>query len=126
MDKQDKGINKAATAGLKYCLLKTFLISTCNEPEADAGPTAEEPLARPTNGSAHWMHRLAARTRFWAWTKQELGLTEDQVHDILGVASMYEYPGTMVQAKADIEEALACGYLENEARTDAEAHETQP
>lgn len=38
-DQQDKGINKAATAGLKYFLLKLFLISTGDlQADADAGP----------------------------------------------------------------------------------------
>ena len=36
MDTQDKGIAKAATSALKYCLLKTFLISTGDEPDTDS------------------------------------------------------------------------------------------
>jgi len=42
MDTQDKGIAKAATSALKYCLLKTFLISTGDEPDADSdGPQVQ-------------------------------------------------------------------------------------
>lgn len=51
-DKQDKGINKAATAAVKYYLLKTFLISTGDEPDADAeGPvqSKREPSAKAKN-----------------------------------------------------------------------------
>ena len=36
MDTQDKGIAKAVTSALKYCLLKTFLISTGDEPDTDS------------------------------------------------------------------------------------------
>lgn len=35
-DYQDKGINKAATLGLKYALLKTFLIGSDDDPDAEA------------------------------------------------------------------------------------------
>lgn len=44
MDTQDKGIAKAATSALKYCLLKTFLISTGDEPDTDSdGPQVITP-----------------------------------------------------------------------------------
>lgn len=45
MDYQDKSINKAATAALKYFLLKTFLIST-GETDDDADNATPEPLAK--------------------------------------------------------------------------------
>ena len=58
MDTQDKGIAKAATSALKYCLLKTFLISTGDEPDTDSdGPqviTPPKPLPQtppPDTGS---------------------------------------------------------------------------
>ena len=48
MDTQDKGIAKAATSALKYCLLKTFLISTGDEPDADSdGPQVTAPPKSP-------------------------------------------------------------------------------
>lgn len=41
-DKTDKGISKAATSGLKYFLLKNFILSTGDvEDEPDAGPPPE-------------------------------------------------------------------------------------
>lgn len=54
MDSQDKGLNKAATAAVKYYLLKTFLISTGDEPDTDAdGPvTATPKRSRPDNKHA--------------------------------------------------------------------------
>ena len=36
-DSQDKGISKSATSAVKYFLLKTFLISTGDEPDPDSG-----------------------------------------------------------------------------------------
>ena len=42
IDTQDKGIAKAATSALKYCLLKTFLIATGDDPDSDGdGPQAD-------------------------------------------------------------------------------------
>jgi hypothetical protein len=35
-DKGDKGVYKAFTGAVKYCLLKTFMISTGDDPESDA------------------------------------------------------------------------------------------
>lgn len=51
MDYQDKSINKAATAALKYFLLKTFLIST-GETDDDADSAAPEPVRRPPTNPA--------------------------------------------------------------------------
>lgn len=53
----------------------------------------------------HWIERPEARKRFWGWAKGTLGLTEDQVHEALGVESVYEFDGTMKDAKAILEEA---------------------
>jgi hypothetical protein len=36
-DKGDKGVYKAYTGAVKYCLLKTFMISTGDDPENDSG-----------------------------------------------------------------------------------------
>lgn len=53
LDSQDKGITKAITSGVKYCLLKTFLMSTGDEDDPDGSkPLTEKPKrskqARPT------------------------------------------------------------------------------
>jgi len=42
IDTQDKGVAKATTSGVKYALLKTFLISTGDEPDTDREEPAEE------------------------------------------------------------------------------------
>ncbi len=52
MDSQDKAINKAATAAVKYFLLKTFLISTGDE-HADADATPQPPQRSSSQGARH-------------------------------------------------------------------------
>lgn len=91
-DGQDKGINKCATAALKYWLLKTFIISTGDDPEAEISaptpkttpkpktvpptskpngqptpPTASTPLTNGHTGSedaAHWSRQPEPRGNF--------------------------------------------------------------
>jgi len=48
-DYQDKGVNKCATAGLKYALLKTFLIGSDDDP--DAVSTSAASVHRGNGGS---------------------------------------------------------------------------
>lgn len=43
----DKGINKCATAAEKYFLLKTFIVSTGDEPDADADGRRKQAQQRP-------------------------------------------------------------------------------
>ncbi len=53
-----------------------------------------EPAPKP-----HWIDNPKARTKFWLYTKNDLGLTEEQVYDALGVKSIHAFDGTMQQAK---------------------------
>jgi len=80
------------------------------------GPEKEGPLikaalemggeiAQPQ--AKHWIEYETARKRFWAWTGESLGLTDDEVHTALGVKSVKDYPGSMSKAKATIEQWLA-------------------
>lgn len=45
-DSGDKGANKALTAGVKYALMKTFLIPTGEDPDADAPSKPSQPKWR--------------------------------------------------------------------------------
>lgn len=75
-DGQDKGVNKCATAALKYWLLKTFIISTGDDPEADVPTKAKSSTARQpkpstpvvppvTNSNGgHWKDKLDLRANF--------------------------------------------------------------
>lgn len=47
-DKEDKGGYKAMTGGEKYFLLKTFLMPTGDDPEADEKPSRRDRAATPT------------------------------------------------------------------------------
>lgn len=47
----------------------------------------------------HWIDNSKARTKFWLYTKNDLGLEKDEVYDALGVKSIHDYPGTMQEAK---------------------------
>jgi hypothetical protein len=64
-DKEDKGGYKAMTGGEKYFLLKTFLMPTGDDPEADAGEKPEPAKARAAKpivpaGYAKWVKEFAA------------------------------------------------------------------
>lgn len=53
VDSQDKGVNKCATAALKYWLLKTFVIPTGDDPDGDEPVRAGAPATgrQPRTGS---------------------------------------------------------------------------
>ena len=55
------------------------------------------------NSTRHWIDGPKARKAFWAWTKGTLKLSEEQVHDALGVESVHDFQGTMNEAKAVLE-----------------------
>jgi hypothetical protein len=66
IDKQDKGLSKAATSAEKYFLLKTFMLSTgesTDDPDSSAG---EVPNSRQID-SASWTHNEARRNDFFQW-----------------------------------------------------------
>ena len=56
---------------------------------------APKPAAKP-----HWIDDDATRKRFWAYVKDDLGLTEEQVHTGLNVAHMRDFLGTKKEAAA--------------------------
>ncbi len=75
MDRQDKGINKAATAAIKYWLLKTFLLST-GDPADDADAAA--------TSMPDFLKDPESVTKVYWWLFHELSLTPEQVVEILG------------------------------------------
>lgn len=99
-DTSDKGLAKAITAATKSFLTNFLLIPMAQiEEEAEEAP---EDLGR----AGHWIHREAVQKRFWKWTGEDLGLTEAEVHQALDVESVYEFRGTMEQARDAINEWL--------------------
>ena len=51
----------------------------------------------------HWIDSPPVRKRFWAWAKGTLKLSEDEIHEGLGVEHVRDYGGTMKEAKAVLE-----------------------
>ena len=66
-----------------------------------------EPTPELESNGVHWIDKTSSygtpiRTRFWAWAKSEMGLTEAQVYEALDVARIHDYEGSMAEAKAQI------------------------
>lgn len=76
---------------------------TTGEIVEPAQPAQPAPQAEPVKPK-HWIMDDKVRARFWAYARNDKGMSNDQVHEACrGVATMTEYPGTMADAKADIE-----------------------
>jgi len=75
-DSGDKAINKAQTAAVKYFLLKTFLIPTSDEPDADQ--RSPEMLAQKDDESAVYFAQAKGAIEK-ATSKDELNLIADQL-----------------------------------------------
>jgi hypothetical protein len=101
-DTGDKGIQKAASAGVKAWLAHTLLMPV-GEEEDDEGTDEHARDKSRGKRTLHWIDDPKVRARFWAWTTSELGLSEREVYAALGVEHMHEYAGTMQDAKQDIE-----------------------
>jgi hypothetical protein len=50
----------------------------------------------------HWIDDPKVRARFWQWTQNELGLSDPQVYEALGVDKIHLFTGSMSDAKAKI------------------------
>lgn len=56
-------------------------------------------IPNATQEGGHWITREDVRKRFWTWTKNQLGLTNAEVHEALAVEHIAAYSGTMDEAK---------------------------
>jgi len=75
---------------------------------ASAPPAAKTTIASLANESKrHWIEREDARKGFWRWTRQDLALSSDEVHEALGVTHVRDFPGSMHDAKLCIEAYMA-------------------
>ena len=107
MDSQDKGTAKAATSGLKYFLLKNFLLSTgdlLDDADADDAPVprknVQTPRHEPAKADDNGKGKLAdtPMTQFWARAN---ALEKD------GTLSKGEGKRILEQAGGSAEKALA-------------------
>ena len=63
--------------------------------------TPDEPSAEPLLYDVpeeHWLHDETTRKRFWRFCGQDLGLCEAEVHEALGVDSVYAFAGSREEA----------------------------
>lgn len=99
LDEQDKGMNKAATAALKYFLLKTFILSTGDQkddPDADVNTAAGVPAPLPFSQD---------RARIEAFCKRmsdAYGVTAPEIVKALNVTRFGEYAGSEADAEAAV------------------------
>lgn len=112
----DKGVNKASTAALKYFLLKTFIISTGDDPDADAGTpnTAPAQNTAPARNAAprDVMADKTTAGQFWAhWSGS--GMTSSDILTALGVERLSDYPGSRQQADAAMQAYIASNTTNN-------------
>jgi len=80
------------------------------QPAQSPKPARQQPPAQSTNGThavTHWIDSPDIRKRFWTWTRDNLGLEDDDVHIALSVEHVSDYPGTMQDAKTVIEAWVA-------------------
>lgn len=64
----------------------------------------QRPNPKPEK-AMHWIDNPKIRTRFWAWAKGTLYMTEERVYQELGVKRIHDFTGTMQDAKRILEEA---------------------
>jgi hypothetical protein len=100
-DYQDKGVNKAATLGLKYALMKTFLIGSEDDPDAESTSSGRRRSSRGGGVSANASveeiraEKLAfgkPKGKTWGWVvDNERGYVE-------WLAENSDYPDTLNKA----------------------------
>lgn len=81
-DNSDKSINKCVTAGVKYFLLKTFLISSgdiVDDADANGIEVAHEPPRKPINPGTDYVSILqaAAKAKGMEWEKLQSFMQEN-------------------------------------------------
>jgi hypothetical protein len=105
--RDDKGLNKAATAAEKYFLLKTFIVSTGDEPDADADG---EPAARTQTPRIASPAPVSRHDKLAAWlerTTRDYSLAQKDVLDALGVDNIDDWLGTEDNANKAIDTYIA-------------------
>lgn len=105
----NRGTNAMQAFGSTLTYLKRYALSAMlgvTTGEDDDGHASAARLQRRTqqhaapapqpeqgNGDAHWIKDESARKSFWAWTNSK-GLSNEQVHEALGVEHVEEFTGS--------------------------------
>jgi hypothetical protein len=102
---------KAVTKAKRRVTLSICGLGMLDETEVDTIPDArpvpvevihELPAPDPAPASPHWIDDPRVRAGFWARMK-ELGLSNSDVYQALGVTSVHDFTGTKDEAKAAIQ-----------------------
>jgi hypothetical protein len=94
-DSADKGFNKAMTAGTKYFLLSTFLISTGDA--ADDADSASPDVSKPAKPAQKQAPQVVQKVAGWKqgfmkyWVEQ--GFDVDSILSVLGVDHINDFEG---------------------------------
>jgi hypothetical protein len=109
-DSADKGFNKAMTAGTKYFLLSTFLISTGDAADdADsASPDVSKPAKPAQKQAPQVVQKPTAQAKPWTQTDAEQfskewqgkGYSSNDILSVLGVSRLGEWKDTLGDANA--------------------------
>lgn len=101
IDNADKGLNKAATAALKYFLMKTFIISSGDvQDDTDSGDqTGSTPGKKPSSAPRDVMTDKTTAAQFWShWSGN--GMTSADIMTALGVERLSDFAGSRADADA--------------------------
>ena len=99
---------KAVTKAKRRVTLSICGLGMLDETEIETIPAAQPVTVDAATGeiiAPHWIDDPDTRSRFWAFAKSN-GLAEEDVHAILGVAHMHDYPYDKAQAHHTITEYL--------------------
>jgi hypothetical protein len=103
-DKGDKGLYKAYTGGIKYFLMKTFLIPTGDDPEGDTSVDASAAPRRAENGSQALPRTYPDALRLAIRHKDPTELADDdEFARLVGTATTPEERNAVI---AELEAAL--------------------
>ena len=78
-------------------------VETEPTPKRQAAPK-RKPAPKKAAATGHWIDDDTTCKRFWAYVKDDLGLTEEQVHTGLNVAHIRDFPGTKKEVAAILQE----------------------
>ena len=90
----------------RYTLTALLGVTTEEDVDGNAPVTQREKPAQaaaPVQPTPHWIDDPKVKARFWTWTRNDMGLTDEQVHAALEVEHIADYEGTMQEARTQIE-----------------------
>lgn len=117
-----KGLNELQVFGLTLTYIRRYALSSFLGISAEEGSDGEKPRKKrasppkgkteekpeppPKEKAPHWITLQSEKgpiaERFWAWTRDTLGITEREVYIALGVDEIKKFKGTMDDAQARI------------------------